>query len=159
MKNNRLILVVLQVLLGCALLLLAVFAAMSLPGSLQHLAAESGEIARLRWPLLFVGEVATICLAMVVIATWILLRRVAHDEVFSQSSLRWVNVILYSLGAAWLIVTILLGAATIRDGEPGNAMAALLIVVPGAVLILLLVVMRSLLIQATDLRTDLEGVI
>ncbi len=84
---------------------------------------------------------------------------VKHDRIFSEASLAWVDVIVWAIAAAWVV---LLGVALyfgLRADDPGLPLMFGFMLVGGAVLGLLMVVMRALLRQATDLRTDMDAVI
>ena len=84
---------------------------------------------------------------------------VKDDRIFSEGSFVWVNAILWAIAAAWVL---LLGTFVYFVGLwglPGLPAALLLMLVAGAVLWLLMVVMRALLRQATMLRADMDAVI
>ena len=65
----------------------------------------------------------------------------------------------WAIAAAWLVFGGLFLWVGFHADDPGVPMVMLLLLAAGAVLGLLMVVMRALLRQATTLRTDLEGVI
>jgi apolipoprotein N-acyltransferase len=104
------------------------------------------------------------CVQVVIVCTWQLLTLVRDDRIFSASSLPWVNAIVGALALGWAM---LLGAFVcsyyfvIDEVSDDPALPALLLVLllVGAVVGLLVVVMRALLKQATVLRSDLEAVI
>jgi peptidoglycan/LPS O-acetylase OafA/YrhL len=84
---------------------------------------------------------------------------VRDDRIFSDDSLVWVDAIVWAIGAGWLL---LLAASTyVASSSEDPELPALLTVVlsAGAVLGLLMIVMRALLQQAIALRTDMEAVI
>src|ERR1044072_622641 len=58
--------------------------------------------ARLRCPLAFFVGVLILCIQVVVVCTWRLLSMVRQDVIFTASALRWVDVIIGALGAAWV---------------------------------------------------------
>ena len=83
---------------------------------------------------------------------------------FSTSSLPWVNAIVWAIAAGWVMLlgTFVCAYYFIVDDvsdDPVLPALLLLLLLVGAVLGLLMVVMRALLRQATTLRTDLEAVI
>ena len=97
---------------------------------------------------------------VVIVCTWKLLTMVQDDRIFSDESLVWVDAIVAAIGAAWVVAVRLVRlrrGPRRRSRVPGAADR--LVLLGGAVLGLLMVVMRALLRQATTLRTDMEAVI
>ncbi|MGA3486821.1 DUF2975 domain-containing protein [Micromonosporaceae bacterium DT55] len=138
---------------------LVVLQTMSLPGQFAHMAKESPEQAYLRWPATAVAVFLVLCVQVVIVSTWKLLTRVRQDSIFSEESLRWVDVIVWAIGAAWLVLLGVFLYVGFTAGDPGLPLLLFLLVVGVSVLGLLMVVMRALLRQATTLRTDMEAVI
>ncbi len=138
---------------------LVVLQTMSLPGQFAHMAKESPEQAYLRWPATAVAVFLVLCVQVVIVSTWKLLTRVRDDSIFSEESLRWVDVIVWAIGAAWLVLLGVFLYVGFTAGDPGLPLLLFLLVVGVSVLGLLMVVMRALLRQATTLRTDMEAVI
>ena len=139
--------------------ILVVFQTLSLPGQFRYMAEESPDQAGLRWPLTVVAVFLVLCVEVVVVATWKLLTLVKKDRIFSESAFVWVNAILWSIGAAWVV---LLGVSLyvgFTADDPGMPMLLLLMLTGLTVLGLLMVVMRALLRKATTLRSDMEAVI
>ena len=123
---------------------------------------ESAELARFRWTVLLVALAGLVCLQVVLVATWRLLALVRADRIFSSGALPWVDTIVAALAAAWVV----LAAAVVpvfqfaqADDAPGMGGLHLLLLLVAAVPVLMMVVMRALLAQATSLRSDLEAVI
>jgi small-conductance mechanosensitive channel len=139
--------------------LLVVFQTLSMPGQWAHMAKENPEHADMRWPLTLISVFLILCAQIVVVSTWQLLTRVAQDRIFSPSSLVWVDAIVYSVAAAWLVLVLIFGYVGTHADDPGAPMLLLLLLLGVTVFGLLIVVMRALLRQATSLRTDLEAVI
>ncbi len=139
--------------------LLVLLQVMSLPGQFAHMAKESPEDAHLRWPLLTVAVLVLLCVQVVIVCTWKLLGMVMDDRIFSERSLVWVDVIVGAVAAAWALMVGLLLFVGFQADDPGPVVLLTLVVLCGAVLGLLLLVMRALLQQATRLRTDMEAVI
>ncbi|MBM9460379.1 DUF2975 domain-containing protein [Nocardioides sp. zg-536] len=138
------------------LVLLQVF---SMPGQFRHMAEENPEDAELRWPLTIVAILVIGCVQVVIVCTWRLLTMVARDRIFTAASLRWVDAIIAAIGVGWLLLAgILLGLAGYWD-DPAGPLLIILLLLAGGALGLLVVVMRELLRQATDLRSDLDSVI
>lgn len=159
MKHLRLAVVPLRILLAMTFVALVVAEAMSFPGMFAHMAEESPEFSRVRWPLLAVCELGMICVQVVIVSTWRLLTMVNEDRVFSRASLVWVDAIVWSTGVAWLLLFGLFVMVLATSDDPGNPFAALLVLLPATAFALLMVVLRALLLQATALRTDMEAVI
>ena len=68
-------------------------------------------------------------------------------------------LLLWAIAAAWMVLVGLLLWVGYHADDPGAPLLLFLLTVGLAVVGLLMVVMRALLRQATDLRTDLEAVI
>lgn len=139
--------------------ILVLFQTMSLPGQFAHMAAESPESAHLRWPLTAVTVFWVLCIQVVIVATWKLLGMVVAERIFTPASLRWVDVILGAIVAAWLVLAGVSVAVGVTADDPGMPLLLLLMVTIIAVAALLMVVMRALLRQATGLRADMDAVI
>ncbi|WP_028643295.1 DUF2975 domain-containing protein [Nocardioides sp. URHA0020] len=147
---------------ACLVLLFAillVFQFMSLPGQFRHLAQESPADAHLRWPLTLLAGFLVLCVQVVVVATWRLLGLVAADRIFTRRSLVWVDVIVAAVAAGWLVLCGLFLWVGFHADDPGVPLLLFLLLVAGAVVGLLMVVMRALLRQATVLRADMDVVI
>ncbi len=149
----------LRVFLVLLFAILVVFQTLSLPGQFRHMAQESPEDAALRWPMTAVAVFMVLCVEVVVVATWKLLTLVKKDRIFSESSFVWVNAIVWSIGAAWVVLLGVFIYVGVNADDPGMPMLLLLMLTGLTVLGLLMVVMRALLRKATTLRTDMEAVI
>ena len=139
--------------------ILLVFQTLSLPGQFRYMAQEHPEDADLRWPLTAIAVFLVLCVQVVVVATWKLLGLVSADRIFTRDSLVWVNAILGAIAAAWLVLLAIFLWVGFQADDPGVPMLLFLLLVAGAVLGLLMIVMRALLRQATTLRTDMDAVI
>ena len=157
--------IVLRVFLASLFAFLVLMQVMSLPGQFTHNAQESPELAHLSWSLLAVAELAVLCVQVVIVCTWKLLTMVTKDRIFSEASLPWVDGIVWSFVAGWVLllgVSVYLAASiyfTPELRDPGVPILLFGMVLIGAVLVLLMVILRALLRQATTLRTDMEAVI
>ena len=149
----------LRICLVVLFVILVVLQVMSFPGQFAYMARQNPEDAYLRWPLTALAAYWLLCAEIVVIATWRLLSLVTSDRIFSESSFRWVNAIIAAIGAAWLVLAALWLWVGWHADDPGVPLLMFLLVVGLAVFGLLMIVMRSLLRQATNLRTDMEAVI
>ena len=139
--------------------ILVVFQVMSLPGQFAHMAEESPDMAHLRWPLTAVTVFWVLCAQVVIVSTWKLLTLVKKDRIFTESSLVWVDVIVWAIGAAWAVLLGVFLWVGFNADDPGLPLLLILMLTGVTVLGLLMVVMRALLRQATTLRTDMEAVI
>lgn len=159
MPSLRLAVVPLRLFLAALFALLVLLQVMSLPGQFAHMAKESPEDAHLRWPMLAVAVLVLVCVQVVIVCTWKLLGMVLDDRIFSERSLVWVDGIVAAIGAGWALMVGVLLFVGFRADDPGPVILLTLVVLCGAVLGLLMLVMRALLLQATRLRTDMEAVI
>jgi hypothetical protein len=139
--------------------ILVVFQTLSLPGQFRYMAEESPDQAYLRWPATAITVFWVLCVQVVIVSTWKLLTLVKEDRIFSEASLTWVNVIVWAIAAAWLVLLGVFLYVGFRAADPGLPLLLFLLLVGVTVLGLLMVVMRALLRQATILRTDMEAVI
>ena len=138
---------------------LIVLQTLSLPGQFAHMAKESPDLAYLRWPLTAITVFWVLCVQIVIVATWKLLTLVQRDRIFSEVALRWVDVIVWPIVAAWVVLLGVFLYVGFRWDDPGLPLLLFLMLTGVAALGLLMVVMRALLRQATALRTDMEAVI
>ncbi|MGE3287276.1 MAG: DUF2975 domain-containing protein [Pseudonocardia sp.] len=139
--------------------ILLVFQTLSLPGGIAYMTQQSPGSANVRWPLTAIAVFLVLCVQVVVVSTWMLLTRVVRDRIFTRDSLVWVDAIVWAIAAAWVVLVGLLLWVGFHADDPGAPMLLFLLTVGLAVMGLLMVVMRALLRQATELRTDLEAVI
>jgi hypothetical protein len=138
---------------------------MSFPGEFLFTTEEGPGMDPWRWPLLLFAELEALCLQVVIVCIWRLLTLVQRDRIFTPASLRWVDVIMWTFVAAWLLLAAMAGSLiayiyfTPELRDPGTPAMLTGITLIFAVMVLLIVVLRDLLRQATALRTDMEGVI
>lgn len=153
------VVVPLRVLLVMLFAGLVVAQALSMPGQFAYMAKEEPDLAYLRWPLTIWSILGLLCVQVVIVCTWRLLTMVKADRIFTEEAFVWVDTILWALSAAW----VLLFAGFVYLGwlanDPGLPILLFGMVLTGAVLVLLMVVMRALLRRATTLRADMEAVI
>lgn len=138
---------------------LVVFQTLSLPGQFAYMAQESPHDAYLRWPATAVTVFWVLCVQVVIVATWKLLSLVKNDRIFTEASLKWVDLIVWAIGAGWAVLVGVFLYVGFNADDPGVPLLLFLLTVGVSVLGLLMVVMRALLRQATTLRTDMEAVI
>ena len=151
----------LRILLVLVFVGLVVAQVMSFPGEFIHSPADDPW----RWPMLIFWELQALCVQIVIVCTWQLLTLVRRDRIFTAGSLRWVDVIAWTFFAAWMVLVVMAGSAVLyiyftpELRDPGPPAVFIGITMLAAVFVLLIVVLRDLLRQATLLREDLEGVI
>ena len=138
---------------------LIVLQTLSLPGQFAHMAKESPDLAYLRWPLTAITVFWVLCVQVVIVATWRLLRMVEQDRIFTDPAMRWVDAIIGAIAAAWIVLLGVFVYVGAHADDPGAPMVLLLMLIGLSVLGLLMIVMRALLRQATTLRTDMQAVI
>lgn len=161
MSTVRRVVLPLRILLVLVFVGLVVAQVMSFPGDFVHSPADDPW----RVPMLVFWELEALCVQVVIVCTWRLLTLVRRDRIFAGGALRWVDVIAWTCVVAWLLLAAMAGAligyiyVTPELRDPGLPMVLTGITLIAAVFVLLVVVMRELLRQATMLRTDLEGVI
>jgi hypothetical protein len=155
----------LRILLVLAFVFLLVMEVFSIPGDILHDVQRAPDAARLLIPMLVVAELLMIGAQVIIVCTWRLLTMVKRDRIFSDASLRWVDGIVWSLVVGWVlfaglavyVTAVLYFTPEIRD--PGTPLLLFGVTLMGAVFVLIVVVLRALLRQATILRSDLEEVI
>lgn len=157
LTTNRVV-TTLRALLVLALLALVLLQVMSVPGTVGY-NAEQSEDPFWQYPLLIVLEVELLCVQVVVVATWQLLGKVREDLIFSDGAFRWVDLIIGAMVVAWLVWAGLGAFVFATSDDPGLPLMMGIMLLAGAVVGLLMFVMRALLRQATTLRTDMDAVI
>jgi hypothetical protein len=159
MFTERWVVTALKVFLVSLFAILVLFQTMSLPGQFAHMAEESPDQAYLRWPATAVTVFWVLCAQVVIVCTWKLLTLVRSDRIFTHASLGWVTAIVWAIAAGWLTLLGVFLYVGFNANDPGLPLLLFLLLMGGAVLGLLMVVMRALLQQATTLRTDMDAVI
>jgi hypothetical protein len=159
MQINRLAVIALRIVLVAAFLLLVLFQVMSLPGQFAHMAAENPERAWLQWPLTIFAILEVACVQVVIVSTWKLLTMVKRDQIFSRRAFVWVDAIMWAIAAAWAMLAVFSAIVVLNADDPGVPILLILTLVAGAAVGLVVVVLRALLRQAADLRSDMEAVI
>ncbi|WP_089949360.1 DUF2975 domain-containing protein [Lentzea xinjiangensis] len=131
----------------------------SLPGQYAHMAQQNPEEAHLRWPATIVTVFWVVCVQVVVVATWKLLTLVRKDLIFTDAAIKWVNVMVWAIAAAWVVLVGVFVWIGVNADDPGVLVLFFLFTTGVSVVGLVLVVMRALLKRATELRSDMESVI
>ena len=158
MLTTHRVVFVLRGLLVLAFAAMVVLQVMSVPGTLAY-NAERSDDPFWHLPLLVVLEAELVCVEVVIVTTWVLLGMVRNDRIFSDAAFRWVDVIIGAIAAAWLIWAGLGAYVALTSDDPGLPLVLAIMLLVGAVVGLLMLVMRALLTQATTLRADMEAVI
>jgi Protein of unknown function (DUF2975) len=165
LKLDRVIipLKVLLVLLFAGLLVAEV---LSVPGEFMETSREvRPEYAHIPWLMLTISIVVLVAVQVIVVCIWRLLDMVRADRIFSEQAFIWVDVIVWTVAAVWLLMLGVFGyiaafiyfTPEIRD--PGIPILLFGIGLATSVVLLLMVVMRALLAQAAALRADMEELI
>ncbi|MFI8631908.1 DUF2975 domain-containing protein [Microbacterium sp. NPDC077663] len=100
-----------------------------------------------------------LCLQVVAVCIWRLVSMAAADAVFSTGAFRFVDVVIVAIGAAAVLTA---GLATLL--VPGDIAPGVVGLIYGAAVAtggvaLVVVVMRSLLRKAIEMRTELDEVV
>jgi hypothetical protein len=159
MQITNLAVIALRALLITAFALLVLLQTFSMPGQFAYLARENPDMAYLRWPLTALAAVGLMCVQVVIVGTWKLLTFVKYDRIFSDAALKWVDAIVWAIGTAWVLLLGVSLYAVLAADDPALPLILFVMLVGGAVLGLLVVVMRTLLQRATTLRIEMEAVI
>lgn len=159
MLRSRWIVLLLRVALALAAAWLLVIMVLSLPGEL----ADEGLWFR-------IGAQAVLSLVIVAVLAviaciWRLLTLVQRDRIFGDEARRWVDAIVWALAIGWallaagalVVVAVIFFTPELRD--PGIPMALFGPVVLSLLPLLLMLVMRGLLQQASGYRAELDEVI
>jgi hypothetical protein len=131
------------------------------PALSGQLAEQVPELAGLRWPMLIVVITLILVAEVAVAAIWKLLTLVQRDRVFSEAAYGWVDVIAI---AAAIDTVLVLGVNVylgfwVRANPPILMLFLMALTVAGAGLVLLVVVMKGLLRQASAFKGELAEVI
>ncbi len=147
---------VLRMMLIGSLVVILFLQLIGLPWLSGVLAEDLPGEAYMRWPILALAIIGLGCVQVGIVCTFRLLGFRRRGEVFSPRALRWVDGII----TAFLVclATIIYQSST-EAGPPGWMLLLLFGVLAGIGMALLMVVMRTLLVQATTLRTEMDTVI
>lgn len=158
--NSPVIVGLLRALLVGAFAVITLLQVIALPWLSGVMAQDYPAEAHMRWPMLTFAVLGLACVQVVIICTLRLLGFTVRNEVFSPRALRWVDGIVAALLAASLVcLTAFVYHCFAPAGPPLWMMALLAGVFLGVGTALLMRVMRTLLVQATTLRSELDSVI
>lgn len=155
----------LRILLILAFAFSLVMLFVSIPGSFADDLSRAPGSAHLLWPILIAVELVVLGFLLIIVCTWRLLTMVRVDRIFSEDSMRWVDIIVWTFVVAWLALCVLAAylvaviSFTPELRDPGVPVLLFGMVVIGGVLVMVVAVLRVLLRRATALQRDLEEVI
>lgn len=157
---NRTLAGVLQAIVILALLGLLAAQAIGVPALARAVAEANPEYAFAQWPLSLALIAALLCVQVVLVAMWRLLGLIRSGHIFRGAGRRWVDVIVCALAALWVVilVTTVWQFVTAANG-PGIFLFELALLLVGPVVVLLMLVMRGLFREATDLRVEMDEVV
>ncbi|MET1052078.1 MAG: DUF2975 domain-containing protein [Mycetocola sp.] len=132
-----------------------------LPIQAAESAAAYPELDFLRLPILIMGLLFVVCGQVVVVCVWVLLSLVRHDAIFTERAFRYVDVMIVSLlaAAALIVVALVTLEVTADAGPPGLFVLGLGVAFGCAALGLVVFVMRSLLVKASEQARYLDEVV
>lgn len=114
----------------------------------------------MRWPILALAIAGLACVQVGIVCTVRLLGLTRRGEAFSSAALRWVDGIIWAfLAASAVCLATLVFQGFAVGGPPLWTLLLLLGVATGISMALLMSVMRTLLVQATSLRREMDAVI
>lgn len=149
---KSLIVVLLALLLLCQVVVVPIIAA--------QMAEALPPLAFLQWPGLAAATVFVLCLQAALVCVWRLLTLAREGIIFNPKAFAYVDLILAAIIVATVIVLAAIILLTIVGAaSPSITLLAALGIVIGAVLALLVVVLRGLLRQASQLESDLAEVV
>lgn len=126
-----------------------------------EMAMEYSEVAALQIPYTVASISVIACMQVALAAIWMLLSMVARSEIFRDAALRWVEVVIGASAVATLI-TVGTGFHLVFIAGTGGPLALLALgaaLISGPAFVLLMVVMRGLLVEATALRSEMAEVV
>lgn len=158
--NVRIVAPVLQALLGIVFVAALACQTLVLPPLSRAVAGEFTDLAHMRVPILGLAILGLLCVEVAIVCLVRLLALVRSETVFSLAALRWVDVMIgaFAAGALVCVATLVYQHWTVA-GPFLWTLALVCGVLGGLGLALLTWTMRTLLVQATALRTEMEAVI
>ena len=158
---NRSVISVLRTLLVLVFLLLLLGQALVIPSLAEESAIAFPEVAFLAAPYMLISIGAIACVQLAVFATWVLLSLVEQNSIFSERALGWVNTIIASIVTATILLVFagLHILVVVQVGGPGVFLGTCAAGIGGAAMVLLIIVMRGLLRNATTLESEMAEVV
>lgn len=160
-KSPRGVLIaLLKVIIGLLMMILLLSQTVLLPIMANEAAQDDPVHAFLRIPYLLVSIAILLCFEIALASLWPLLSMTSQDRVFSGRAFRWVDLITWAVGiAAVLTAVLLVHSLYVSAGPPLFGLVLLVVLLAEVGFVLLVSVMRSLLVAATDQRNELKTVI
>jgi hypothetical protein len=142
-------------------ILLLLVAAGGLVAQIVVIPVFAAEMATLQVPYTVAAISVIACVQVMLAAIWMLLSMVARSEIFRDAALRWVEVI---IGAAVVATAVTVGTGVhvvfiASTGGPAAFLGLCAALVAGPAFVLLMLVMRGLLVEATTLRSEMAEVV
>ena len=157
---NRLTILAVRIALAAVLLGTLATQSLIIPLLASQTADTNPEVGYLQWPYTVAAIGVVACVQVAIVCVWRLLGFVRAGSIFSPLAFRWVHVIIAAIGVAVAILVVMFVHLTAIAAMPPAAFLFLVGgVVSGLCLALLMVVMRALLVRATQLESDLSEVI
>ncbi len=157
---HRITIVSLKSLIAVLFALLLLCQTVVVPIVAAQMAETLPPLAFLQWPGVIAAAIFVLCLQVALACVWRLLTLAREGIIFNAKAFAYVDVILAAIIVATVIVlgSIILLTA-VGAASPSITLLAALGIVIGAVLALLVVVLRGLLRQASQLESDLAEVV
>lgn len=158
--GHRVVVDTLRAMLGAALVVIAALQVVGLPWLSGVMARELTDEAFMRWPILTLAILGLVCVQVGIVCTLRLLGFTRSDDVFSSRALRWVDGIIgaFLAGSLVCVATLVYQSATVA-GPPLWTLMLIGGALAGFGLALLMTVMRTLLVRATTLKSEMDVVI
>lgn len=150
----------LRAIIGFFLLVAVLFQTWAIPGFTRDLAMVEPEFQPIIAPTVVGGIVLGLCAEVALIAMWVLAGRAESGRIFEASSLKWITSMIWAAFVSAfvpIVAVIWFGALQLGGPQllyPAVMMAGLLVLFGIA-----LIIMRSLLKQASDVKQELAEVI
>ena len=150
----------LRVLLIGTLVVILFLQLIGLPWLSGVMAEDLPAEAYMQWPILALAIMGLGCVQVGILCTLRLLGFTRRGEIFSPRAVRWVDGIIGAfLTASMVCLATSVYQSNTVEGPPVWTFLLLVGVVAGIGMALLMGVMRTLLVQATTLRTEMDAVI
>ena len=157
---HRTAIVTLKTLILALIALLLVCQVFVVPAVAQQMVDRSPQLGYLQLPGIIVTVGFLLCVQVALVCVWRLLSLVRASIIFSETAFTYVNIVLGLVAlATLLIVGSFITLALAGVASPSVTILCWLGIVVGSGLALLVVVMRGLLRQASQLERDLAEVV
>ena len=157
---HRITIASLKSLIAVLLVLLVLCQVVVVPVIAAEMADRLPPVAYLQWPGVIAAAVFVLCLQSALVCVWRLLTLAREGIIFNPRAFRYVDAILVSIIVATIIVLVsLVIISNAQAGSPSIALLGVLGIIVGSILALLVVVLRGLLRQASQLESDLAEVV